>query len=134
MANKMNRKTLILSSVTVAVILILSSSTAYGNIFTYEMFPNMGSMSNTQSNNNYEGMMGGMMNGNYMSSNSAKGFDMSCSTDREHIDDNMMFGDHNIIIENYEFHPQDLTVEVGTTVTWINMDIVGHNVESGTHE
>lgn len=129
MATKMKRNELILASVAVVAVLILSSSAAYGNIFSYGMFPNMGLMSNTQSSNNNAGM-GGMMNGYQMSGDFENGFEMPCTADSEH----MVFGDYNIIIGNYEFQPQNLTVKVGTTVTWINMDFVGHNVEAGIHE
>ena len=37
-----------------------------------------------------------------------------------------------IIIENYSFAPKELTVKVGTTVTWINIDLYVHTVRAGT--
>jgi len=41
---------------------------------------------------------------------------------------------NTVIITNYAFYPDILTVRKGTTVTWINMDPVPHTVEAGTHE
>ncbi len=135
---------LVIVAVVVTVVILAGSATAYGNMFSLGMFPSMGLISNTQSSNSYSGMMsgmgnmmagsGGMMNGNYMSSNSVKGFDMPCLANASNINEHMELGEHNIVIGNYEFHPQNLTVKTGTTVTWINMDTVGHNIESGTHE
>lgn len=37
-------------------------------------------------------------------------------------------GEKNVTIDNYAFSPADLTVKVGTTVTWTNKDAAGHNV------
>jgi len=42
--------------------------------------------------------------------------------------------DVGVLIGNYGFHPETVTVKAGTTVTWINMDFVGHNIESGTEQ
>lgn len=144
MVNKLKTKELVIVSVTVAAVILASSSVAYGNMFSFRMFPSMGLIPNMQSSNSYAGMMGGMgnmmsgmngmMGGNYMSSNSEQGFGMPCLADRAHLEEEMMFGDYQVIIGNYDFHPQNLTVKIGTTVTWINMDLVGHNVEAGTHE
>jgi plastocyanin len=39
-----------------------------------------------------------------------------------------------VSIMNYRFTPGDLTVRAGTTVRWVNMDMVGHTVSFGTHE
>jgi nitrite reductase (NO-forming) len=36
-----------------------------------------------------------------------------------------------VLIVNYAYVPGDLTVPVGTTVTWINQDAVGHTVTEG---
>jgi nitrite reductase (NO-forming) len=36
-----------------------------------------------------------------------------------------------VMIENFAYAPADLTVSVGTTVTWINHDSVGHTVTEG---
>jgi len=140
--NKMKTTEFVIVAVAVSVVILAGSATAYGNMFSLGMFPTMGLMSNTQSS--YSGMMGGMgnmmagsggmMNGNYVSSNSVQGIGMPCLTNASKINEHMMFGDYNVVIGNYEFHPQNLTVKAGTTVTWINMDTVGHNVESGTHE
>jgi plastocyanin len=35
-----------------------------------------------------------------------------------------------VIIKNFAFNPENLTVKVGTTVTWINEDSVNHTVKS----
>jgi plastocyanin len=35
-------------------------------------------------------------------------------------------------IQNFQFVPQTITVKVGGTVTWTNLDTVGHSVESNT--
>jgi len=35
---------------------------------------------------------------------------------------------HQVIISNFEFKPSKLNVKVGDTVTWINNDIVPHNI------
>lgn len=43
-------------------------------------------------------------------------------------------GSTEVIIENYEFTPAELTATVGTTVTWINKDLVGHTVTEETPE
>jgi nitrite reductase (NO-forming) len=36
-----------------------------------------------------------------------------------------------VMIENFAYDPADLTVPVGTTVTWVNQDSVGHTVTEG---
>jgi nitrite reductase (NO-forming) len=36
-----------------------------------------------------------------------------------------------VVIENYAYNPADITVPVGTTVTWVNQDSVGHTVTEG---
>lgn len=35
-------------------------------------------------------------------------------------------------IENFEFHPDPLTVDAGTTVTFVNGDEINHSVTSGS--
>jgi amicyanin len=35
---------------------------------------------------------------------------------------------HEVDIDNYHFSPSDLTVPVGTTVTWVNHDEIPHTV------
>ncbi|MBM3897659.1 MAG: amidase [Thaumarchaeota archaeon] len=37
-----------------------------------------------------------------------------------------------VIIQNYTFVPEILTVKAGTTVTWINVDLYVHTVRAGT--
>jgi len=39
-----------------------------------------------------------------------------------------------VTIENYAYSPPELTVTVGTTVTWTNKDLVGHTVTEGAPE
>jgi plastocyanin len=36
-----------------------------------------------------------------------------------------------VMIENFAYTPANLTVNVGTTVTWVNKDSVGHTVTEG---
>lgn len=36
-----------------------------------------------------------------------------------------------VVIENFAYNPVDITVPVGTTVTWVNEDSVGHTVTEG---
>ena len=36
-----------------------------------------------------------------------------------------------VMIENFAYAPADLTIPLGTTVTWINQDSVGHTVTEG---
>jgi plastocyanin len=36
-----------------------------------------------------------------------------------------------VLIENFAYSPADITVPVGTTVTWVNQDSVGHTVTEG---
>jgi nitrite reductase (NO-forming) len=36
-----------------------------------------------------------------------------------------------VMIENFAYNPADITVPVGTTVTWVNQDSVGHTVTEG---
>jgi len=40
-------------------------------------------------------------------------------------------GNTEVIIVNYGYAPAELTVTVGTTVTWINKDPIGHTVTEG---
>ncbi len=39
-----------------------------------------------------------------------------------------------VTIRNYSFNPSTLEVRAGTTVRWVNMDMVAHTVSFGTHE
>ena len=36
-----------------------------------------------------------------------------------------------VVIENFAYIPANLTIQVGTTVTWVNKDTVGHTVTEG---
>lgn len=45
-------------------------------------------------------------------------------------------GDHmgmDVAIVDYAYSPQEITVAVGSTVTWVNMDQVMHTVSFGAH-
>ena len=39
-----------------------------------------------------------------------------------------------VAMVNYGFYPASLTVPIGTTVTWVNMDFVQHTVTAGTEQ
>lgn len=39
---------------------------------------------------------------------------------------------NNIVMENFLFYPKILTVNVGTTVVWINQDAAAHDIKSET--
>lgn len=80
------------------------------------------------------GMMGGMMNGMGRISDSEQNLDMPCLVNYGGEDGTYEPNENQVIIANHQFIPYNLTVEAGTTVTWINMDMVGHNIESGVHE
>ena len=41
---------------------------------------------------------------------------------------------HTVVIQQMKFTPADLTVSEGDTVTWINRDIVDHNVTEKTNK
>jgi plastocyanin len=41
---------------------------------------------------------------------------------------------HTVIIQQMKFMPAELTVNEGDTVTWINRDIVDHNVTEEVHK
>ena len=41
-------------------------------------------------------------------------------------------GDSSVTIRNYMFQPSDLTISVGSTVTWTNEDSVPHKIVSDT--
>ena len=38
----------------------------------------------------------------------------------------------NITIQNYGFNPQTVTIPVGTTVTWTNLDTVDHQISDSS--
>lgn len=38
----------------------------------------------------------------------------------------------NVVIQNFAFNPETLTVKVGTTVTWTNNDSTTHSIKSST--
>lgn len=39
---------------------------------------------------------------------------------------------HNVTIENFAFTPENLTIRVGDTVRWTNLDFIGHDVTAQT--
>jgi plastocyanin len=46
--------------------------------------------------------------------------------------DSVLSGEVSIYLQDNAFHPQQLTVKVGTTVNWINRDPAFHSVTSDT--
>ena len=42
--------------------------------------------------------------------------------------------DHQIEISGFAFIPKELKVNAGDTITWINRDIVPHNIFDSTHK
>ncbi|GIV96982.1 MAG: hypothetical protein KatS3mg057_1639 [Herpetosiphonaceae bacterium] len=43
-------------------------------------------------------------------------------------------GEAEVIMQNIAFQPQEITVQPGMTVTWVNQDSVPHTVTAGTRE
>ena len=43
-------------------------------------------------------------------------------------------GSYDVAIAGYAYSPSELTVSVGTTITWVNMDGIMHTVSFGGHE
>ena len=41
---------------------------------------------------------------------------------------------HQVVLENFQFMPTDLTVKVGDTVEWVNKDSVTHTVSFDNEE
>ena len=41
---------------------------------------------------------------------------------------------HQIVITGFKFEPEELEVSLGDTVTWVNKDIVPHNVINSNHQ
>ncbi len=48
-------------------------------------------------------------------------------------DDMGGYGPSDIVIANYAYSPQEVTVSTGSTVTWMNMDNAMHTVSFGDH-
>lgn len=67
-------------------------------------------------------MMATMMGSGHMAMMSGAGSDPSKETPVEAVTD--------VRIENFAFAPANIVVDVGTTVTWTNDDIVPHTVTS----
>ena len=42
--------------------------------------------------------------------------------------------ENTVAILNYEFNPESIAIKSGTTITWINLDVVTHTIDAGTHE
>jgi len=53
------------------------------------------------------------------------------TTTTEYSSNSTSASNNTVLILNYAYVPADLTVSVGTTVTWINQDAVGHTVTEG---
>ncbi len=60
-------------------------------------------------------------------SNSTSQTETSTSTAESAVSSNSTM----VLIENFAYIPANLTVNVGTTVTWVNKDTVGHTVTEG---
>ena len=63
------------------------------------------------------------------SSNSMSGMNMSASSTSTSSDSKAVATD-SVTIMNFAFSPTHITVKTGTTVSWTNMDVVGHTVSS----
>lgn len=53
----------------------------------------------------------------------------SCSNQNEGEKTNNQPGSDTIVIQAMQFSPADLNVHAGDTITWINKDVVDHNVK-----
>lgn len=53
----------------------------------------------------------------------------SCSDHNKEINYNKSPGSDTVIINEMKFSPADLKVDIGDTITWINKDLVDHNVK-----
>ena len=47
---------------------------------------------------------------------------------------NPVYEHHKVQITGFEFIPKNLTVKVGDTVTWVNKDIVPHNIYNSANK
>lgn len=52
-----------------------------------------------------------------------------CSNQDKEVNTNKSPGSDTVIINLMQFSPASLQVEIGDTVTWINKDLVDHNVK-----
>ncbi len=98
----------------------------------------MGSMMGTggmgMMGSGYGSMMGGGMTGNsYGNMQSMMGQHTQFCGQMMSNTTRAGYMPNHIVIVNYAFTPQNLTVKKGTTVTWINMDFVQHTVTSGSN-
>lgn len=76
-------------------------------------------------------MMSGMMNGMMRGMRGGDGYGMNCPSGYR---DGQTSSQNYVSIMGYSFLPQTLTIKKGQAVTWVNMDMVIHTVESGTHD
>ena len=53
----------------------------------------------------------------------------SCSNQQEETKSSGKFRSDTVIIQAMQFSPAELTVKDGDTITWINKDLVDHNVK-----
>lgn len=53
----------------------------------------------------------------------------SCSNHNKEVNTNRIPGSDTVVINLMQFTPAKLNVEIGDTVTWINKDLVDHNVK-----
>ena len=52
----------------------------------------------------------------------------SCSNQQDEQQSKALFQSDTIIIQSMQFSPSELESKIGDTITWINKDLVDHNV------
>jgi plastocyanin len=90
----------------------------------------MGMMGNGMMGNNWQGMM----NNCHSNMNQYRQSHMNQNSYCYRYYNNITSQPDQVLIMHYSFVPNIITISEGTTLTWINMDLVVHTVESGTHE
>jgi plastocyanin len=146
----MNDKNAIMLGVGVAIVLVISAGAAYGMMG--QTVPHQGTYTGSVTGGSgYGGGMmgtgsaysGGMMGGGYGAMGSGGmmgGYGAMMSQFSQYMGNyssHMQNGGANgafVAIMNYGFYPTGLTVAKGTTVTWVNMDLVQHTVTAGTEQ
>ncbi len=130
-AKKMANRKLVLIGGLTALAIVVAAVVGYAAANQYAYQNNEGQCSGQMMGGSGYGMMnGGRMGGGMMgSSYHMTGYGgMQCPYHQ-----NGYFNYTNMVaIADYGFHPQNVTVKVGTTITWINMDGVAHTVTSDT--
>ncbi len=147
---KMRNSSVVMVGLGIAVSLVLTAGVVYG-VMGRPSFPAGVSMGLTGNANTYGGgMMGGStygagagMMGGYGSGMMGSGASYFGGMMGSHGGMMSQFprymwnqtgGGDFVAIANYGFYPQTLTVSKGTTVTWVNMDLVQHTVTAGSEQ